>query len=80
MWVASASIGTVLCSVTTRVVRRGLADHVDADVDGDLLAPADEDQVDVLDEALDRVALDLLGQGELLLPSSSIDSRALAPS
>jgi hypothetical protein len=37
------------------------------DVDGDLLALADDQQVDVLDEALDRVALDLLGQREPVL-------------
>jgi hypothetical protein len=45
-----------------------LADEDHADVDGDLLALADHDQVDVLDEALDRVTLDLLRQRELRLP------------
>src|SRR5690606_30510539 len=46
---------------------RGLADDVDRDVDGDLLAGADDDEVDVLDGAADRVTLDVLGQGHLLL-------------
>ena len=45
----------------------GLALDVDRDVDGDLLALADDDQVDVLDDRLDRVALDVLGQGQLLV-------------
>ena len=45
----------------------GLALEVHGDVDGDLLALADDDQVDVLDDRLDRVALDVLGEGELLL-------------
>ena len=40
---------------------------VDRDVDGDLLALEHDDQVDVLDDRLDRVALHVLGQGELLL-------------
>ena len=43
----------------------GLADEVDRDVDGDLLALADDDEVDVLELALDRVDLDLLGQRQL---------------
>ena len=66
MWVASASTETTAFSVTTRVSGAALADHVDRDVDGDLLAAADGDEVDVLDDAADRVDLDLLGQGELL--------------
>jgi hypothetical protein len=41
-----------------------LALDVDADLDGDLLALAHLDEVDVLEEALDRVGLDLLGQGQ----------------
>ena len=45
----------------------GLALEVDGDVDGDLLALADDDEVDVLDDRLDRVALDVLGQGHLLV-------------
>ena len=43
----------------------GLADDVDRDLDGDLLALAHRDEVDVLEEALDRVGLDLLGQRQL---------------
>ena len=65
MWVASASTWTVEFSVTTRVSRDGLADEEHRDVDGDLLAAADRDQVDVLEHAPDRVDLDLLGQGQL---------------
>ena len=38
------------------------------DLDADLLAPADEQQVDVLEEALDRVALDVLGDRQLAVP------------
>ena len=45
----------------------GLALEVHGDVDGDLLALADDDEVDVLDDRLDRVALDVLGQGQLLV-------------
>ena len=45
----------------------GLALEVHGDVDGDLLALADDDEVDVVDDRLDRVALDVLGEGELLL-------------
>ena len=41
-------------------VRGGLALDVEADVDGDLLAAADEHEVDVLDGVLDRVTLNLL--------------------
>jgi hypothetical protein len=40
---------------------------VHRDLDGDLLALLHDEQVEVLEEALDRVALDLLGQGERLL-------------
>ncbi|CCH72238.1 hypothetical protein BN11_1470002 [Nostocoides australiense Ben110] len=40
---------------------------MDRDVDGDLLALADDNQVDVLDDGLDRVALHVLGQGQLLV-------------
>ena len=48
-------------------LRRGLALDVHRDVDADLLAAADDDQVDVLDDRLDRVTLHVLGQRELLL-------------
>jgi hypothetical protein len=54
-------------SVTTRASGRRLADQVDRDVDGDLLALAHLDEVDVLDEALDRVGLDLLGERQVLV-------------
>ena len=67
MWVASASTETVRGLGDDQGVGVRLADQVHGDVDGDLLALADDDQVDVLEEALDRVALDLLGQRELLL-------------
>ena len=45
----------------------GVALEVHVDVDDDLLAALHDDQVDVLDDRLDRVALHVLGQGELLL-------------
>ena len=45
----------------------GLALEVDPDLDGDLLALADDDEVDVLDDRLDRVALDVLREREVLL-------------
>ena len=47
-------------------VGAGLAHDVDRDVDGDLLAADDGDEVEVLDDAADRVDLDVLGQRELL--------------
>jgi hypothetical protein len=46
-------------------VRGHLAGHLDRDLNGDLLAAADQDQVDVVDGAPDRVALHGLGQGQL---------------
>ncbi len=48
-------------------LRCGLALDVDGDVDRHLLAQGDDDEVDVLDEPLDRVALHVLGQGQVLL-------------
>jgi hypothetical protein len=48
-------------------VRCCLADQVHADLDGDLLAAADDHEVDVLEEALDRVPLDVLRQRQLVL-------------
>ncbi len=48
------------------VARSQLADKVDGHVNGDLLARADGQQVDVLDDLLDRVALDVLDQGQVL--------------
>ena len=47
-------------------VRRDVADDDDRDLDRDLLAATDEEQVDVLEGALQRVALDGLGERELL--------------
>ncbi len=44
----------------------GLADHVHGDLDGDLLALADREQVDVLDDLPHRVPLDVLGDGQRL--------------
>ena len=40
----------------------GRTDREDGDVDDDLLATDDDDEVDVLDDLADRVALDRLGQ------------------
>ncbi len=56
----------VQVQVDQRLGRRG-ADDVDRDLDRHLLAAADHDQVDVLEKALDRVALDVLGQRQLVL-------------
>ena len=42
------------------------AGEVDGDVNGDLLARADGQEVEVLDDLLDRIALDVLDQGEVL--------------
>jgi len=47
--------------------RLGLAHDVHGDVHGDLLAALDDQQVDVLDAALQRVALDLLGDRQMVL-------------
>ena len=69
MWVASASTDRVGVLEGDEGVGSGLADQVDGDLDGDLLAAAHDDEVDVLEEALDRVALDGLGQGQLVGPS-----------
>ena len=62
---ASASSGMVLWSRLTSASGAASPTSDERDVDGDLLAVPDEDQVGVLDEALDRVALNLLGQCEL---------------
>ena len=66
-FVASASIETVFSWWFGIVSGRDLADDDDRDLDGGLLAAADEEQVDVLVGALERVALHGLGEGELLL-------------
>ena len=42
-----------------------LADDPDGHLDGDLLALPDQDQVDMLDDVLDRIPLYRLGQGDL---------------
>ena len=65
MLVASASSGDRGVLGDDQRVGGGLADEVDADVDGDLLALADGDEVDVLEGAADRVDLHLLGQRQL---------------
>ena len=65
MWVASASTWTVGVLGDDQGLGGGVADEVDRDVDGDLLAAADGDEVDVLEDPADRVDLDLLGQREL---------------
>jgi len=54
-------------------VGRGLALEVHRDLDLDLLAAADDHQVDVLDEALQRVALDLLRQRQVRLAALDLD-------
>jgi hypothetical protein len=51
----------------------GLTDEDHGNVHRHLLTAAHEDQVRVLDEALDRVALDLLGQGELATAARELD-------
>ena len=68
MWVASASDGQRLRLDGVDRAGRGLALDVDRDVDDDLLAAAHQHQVDVVDAALDRVALDVLGERELRAP------------
>jgi hypothetical protein len=42
-----------------------VAGHPELDLDGDLLAPPDQDQVDVLDDVPNRVPLHRLGQRDL---------------
>ena len=49
------------------VARSELAAEVNGHVNGDLLAGADGQQVEVLDDLLDRVALDVLDEGQVLL-------------
>ena len=56
----------VSCSCTTRVPVAASPISVHRDVDGDLLAALDDDQVDVLEGVLDRVTLDRLRQRERL--------------
>src|SRR5665811_331967 len=46
---------------------RGGAHEVDGHVNVDLFALADDNEVDVLDDRPDRVALDVLGQGQVVL-------------
>ena len=54
MFVASASTAIWIELLVQQAVRGHLAGHRDRDLDGDLLAAPDHDQVDVLDGALDR--------------------------
>jgi hypothetical protein len=56
-----------------QAVRRDLTDDRDRDVDGDLLAAPHQDEVDMLDGALDRVTLDRLGQGELAAVRQAVE-------
>ena len=65
-WVASASTLIVVFSTLSRPPGTTSPTMCDRDVDGDLLAAAHGQQVDVLEVALDRVALDRLRDGELL--------------
>ena len=74
-WVASASTVTVVCSWPSRPPGAIVAGQHQRDVDGDLLAAADREQVDVLELAADRVPLDGLGDGQLVL---AVDGRASA--
>ena len=80
MWVASASTcqrAQLLVDAGRR--RRGLAGDVQRDLDGDLLAAADEQQVDVLEVAADRVPLDALGRASSSAAVEVRVSRMLAP-
>ena len=63
----SASISMVLAVLGDQGAGRGLALDDDVDLDGHLLAAADDEQVGVLDVAADRVDVERLGQRELLL-------------
>src|SRR5450759_3419248 len=45
----------------------GCSHEVDGHVNVDLLALTNDDEVNVLDDRLDRVALDVLGQGQVVL-------------
>ena len=53
-WVASASRETMVSFEVVDGARSNFAGNVDGDVDGDLLALADGQEVDVLDDLLDR--------------------------
>ena len=64
--VASASRLTDVFSCWQQTAGDERADDRERNVDGDLLAATDRQQVDVLVVALDRVALDRLRDGELL--------------
>ena len=65
--VASASMRDARALLREQPTGDDLADDRERDVDGDLLAAAHRQQVDVLVGALDRVALDRLRDRELLL-------------
>lgn len=59
-------------------LRTGLALDVHGDLDGDLLALLDDDEVDVLDPRLEDVALHVLARAYSCWPSTTIASSALA--
>ena len=71
--VASASTEIWTSCWSSRPSGGDLAGHGDRDVDGDLLAAPDQDQVDVLDGALDRVTLHGLGQGQLAAAGQAVE-------
>ena len=71
MFVASAVTDKRGEGLVEQATGHDLADDLDHDLDRDALAAANQDQVDVLDGAADRVTLDRLGQGELAAPSAS---------
>jgi hypothetical protein len=52
-----------------------LTDQPDRHVDGDLLAAADQDQVDVLDDVLDRIPLHRLRQGDLAAVLQALEAQ-----
>ena len=54
-----------------------LADQRHPDLDGDLLAAADEDQVDMLERVLDRITLDGLRQRQRLGAVADLDGEQL---
>src|SRR5208337_2643055 len=57
------------------VARGDLADDPDRHLDGDLLTPPDQDQVHVLDDVPDRIALHGLRQGDLTAVLESLDAQ-----
>ena len=57
----------------------GLADQVDGDLGGDDLVAPDDEEVDVGDHVLDRVVLDVTGQGQEVGAVDLSESRVLRP-